>query len=150
MNPKLPVDPSTLFFTCLVTTILFSIPVTCPVQFWINNISSPCCSLRNKGNISDSDRRIYSIYDVLGTALSALHILTQKYTYFFHGIYPHNFNLINSGLLVKDHFDAQSCIYFLHSVWQVSSFPWVFIHLLSNSKNNYSGIELGSRFHAKN
>lgn len=103
---------------------------------------------KKNDNITDSDIRTYSIYDVLGTVLTALHIFIQKYAHFFCGIYPHNFNLINSGLLIKDFsLNPRAAIYFLYSVLQVTSFPRVFIYHLSNSNNSISKIGLGYRFH---
>lgn len=66
-----------------------------------------------KNNINDDDIRTYSIHDVLGTVLSALCILTQKYaSQLFYGIYPHKSSLIISGLPVKDRAELPfiSCI----------------------------------------
>ena len=69
---------------------------------------------------SSSDIRTYSVYDVFGTVLSALYIFFQKYGYFFCSIH---ITLVNSGLLIKDcSLSPRAAIYFLLSVWQVTSF----------------------------
>lgn len=90
--------------------------------------------------------RAYTIYDVLGTILSGLHRLTQICASFM--TYPHNFNLINSGLPVRDlYLSPRPAIYFLYNIRQITSFPRVLIHHLSNSKGSIYNVNLGCSFH---
>lgn len=90
--------------------------------------------------------RAYTMYDVLGTILSGLHRLTQKCASFM--TYPRNFNLINSGLPVRDFYlSPRPAIYFLYNIEQITSFPWVLIHHLSNSKSSIYNVNLGCSFH---